>query len=251
MVRDRLIGVDVGGSRIKGAVVDLRSGKLLGGRERELTPKPATPRSVARLVAEIVGRLTCDGPVGVALPCVLRDGVARSAANIHRSWIGVDATELLTEALGRPVVVLNDADAAGLAEVEFGAARDQSGSVLMFTFGTGIGSALVHDHRVVPNSEFGFLRIGDVIAEKLASNAVRVGEKLSWPKWADRVNQLLFLAEQVIRPDLIVIGGGVSETTRAEEWQPLLKAEAPVVPATLANQAGMVGAALHADRTHP
>jgi polyphosphate glucokinase len=173
--------------------------------------------------------------------------VARSAANIHHSWIGTDAIRLFRGVLGdRPITVLNDADAAGLAEVRFGAAHNHGGSVLLFTFGTGIGSALISAGRLVPNTEFGHLRIGNVVAEHLAAASVRRNRGLTWQEWSVWVNRLLKLAETVTRPDLIVIGGGDSESERVAHWKGLLEAEAPIVVATLANQAGMVGAALHA-----
>jgi polyphosphate glucokinase len=242
-----VVGVDVGASTIKGAIVDVDTGKLIGEREKEPTPKPASPAAVADVVATIVDRLGCSGSVGIALPCVVRGGVAESAANIDPTWIGTDAVELFESALdGRPVTILNDADAAGLAESRFGAARHTRGSVLMFTFGTGIGSALIHDGRVVPNTEFGHLMIGDELAENLAANSVREEQGLSWSEWADRVKQLLELAVTVTRPDLIVIGGGISEPERAMEWEGSLTSSVPVVAAALANRAGMVGAALHA-----
>lgn len=248
MALDRLVGVDVGGSRIKGAVVRPKTGTIEGEPVRRDTPLPATPSAMTECIVEIIEKLQCSGPVGVALPCVVRHGVVRAVANIHKSWVGVNAVELLTSALGgRPVTVLNDADAAGLAEAHFGQAHGRLGTVLVLTFGTGIGSALVHDGRLVPNTELGHLKLDDgMTAEKFAAASIRESEGLTWEKWCERVNSFLALAGFVVQADLIVVGGGISEPRKKRHWSGRLHADAPVVPASLANRAGMIGAALQA-----
>lgn len=241
----RLIGVDVGGSGIKAAIVDLQTGKVLDTRTRLPTPKPSTPAAVAATVAEIVRSLDCLGPVGITLPCIVHEGIAERAANIDSAWIGTDATQLFRSALGgRTVVILNDADAAGLAERRYGAAAGHRGTVLVLTFGTGIGSALLHDGRLVPNTEFGHLPVDGCIAEHVASASVRDAEGLSWESWGKRVNQYLELIETVVRLDLIVIGGGVSG--KPDKWRHFIRAGVPVLPAGCSNDAGIIGAAMQA-----
>ena len=240
-------GIDFGGTGIKGAPVDLAAGDLAAERVRITTPQPATPGAVATVFAELLSHFPeATGAVGVTVPAVVRHGVVSSAANIDPSWIGTDADALLTKATGREVHVVNDADAAGLAEVAYGAARGQRGLVVVTTLGTGIGSALVHDGVLVPNSELGHLEIDGHDAESRAANSARESEALSWEEWAVRLTRYYAVVEALLSPDLFVVGGGVSK--EADEFLPLLDLQTPIVPATLRNRAGVVGAALHASR---
>src|SRR5215218_4056185 len=239
------LGVDVGGSGIKGATVDLGTGDLTQERVRIETPQPATPDAVAGVVAEVVSQFAdqlADGPVGVTIPGVVTSGVVRTAANIDPSWIGTDIDTMLTERLGRPVHVVNDADAAGVAEARFGAARDARGLVLVTTLGTGIGTALLLDGKLVPNSELGHLEIDGHDAESQAASSAREDEELSWSQWAARLQRYYGAVEDLLWPSLIVVGGGVSK--KADRFLPMLHLRAPIVPATLRNQAGIVGAAV-------
>ncbi|MGH3913333.1 MAG: polyphosphate--glucose phosphotransferase [Pseudonocardiaceae bacterium] len=234
-------GVDVGGSAAKGATVDLRRGSLDEERVRIHTPQPATPDAVAKVVATITHEFGWHGPMGVTLPCVIKDGVALTAANVDPSWIGTDAVALFTEHCRAPVTVLNDADAAGLAEMRFGAGRDRDGVVVLLTFGTGIGSALFLDGELVPNTELGHLQVDGADAEDRAAASARDAEALSWSDWAPRVSRYLQVLESLLWPDLIILGGGVSK--KAEKWLPLLECRTAVVAAALRNDAGIVGAA--------
>jgi polyphosphate glucokinase len=245
------LGVDVGGSGIKGATVDLGTGELTQDRLRIETPHPATPEAVAGVVAEVVKHFLDelgDGPVGVTIPGVVTEGVVRTAANIDPSWVGTDIDAMLTARLGRPVHVVNDADAAGVAEARFGAARDTRGLVLVTTLGTGIGTALLLDGRLVPNSELGHLEIDGHDAESRAASSVREEEGLSWHDWAARLQRYYGVVEDLLWPSLIVVGGGVSK--KADRFLPLLHLRAPIVAATLRNQAGIVGAAVLAAEEH-
>ncbi|MCP3804497.1 ROK family protein [Allokutzneria sp. A3M-2-11 16] len=244
MSATRGFGVDIGGSGIKGCVVDFEAGVLDGERLRVPTPQPSTPDAVADVVAEIVDKFSWDGPVGVTLPCVMKRGVALSAANVDKAWIGTDAAALFADRLDRPkedVVVLNDADAAGLAEMRFGAGAGRDGVVVLLTFGTGIGSAVFLDGKLVPNTEFGHLEVDGHDAEKRAAASVKEDKELSWEQWAARVNRYLQVLEGLVWPDLIIAGGGVSK--KAHKWLPLLDVRTPIVPASLKNDAGIVGAA--------
>ena len=238
-------GIDFGGSGIKGAPVDLGTGEFIGERVRIETPQPSTPEAVAKVFDELLGHFPdCTGPVGVTVPAVVRNGVASSAANIDRAWIGTDADALFTEATGRDVHVVNDADAAGLAEVRYGAAAGRRGLVILTTLGTGIGSAIVYDGVLVPNSELGHLEIDGKDAEKSAANSVREKHDLSWSKWAHRLTRYYRTLERLFSPDLIVLGGGVSK--HADHFLHLIDIETEIVPAKLLNRAGIVGAALWA-----
>jgi polyphosphate glucokinase len=243
----RGFGVDIGGSGIKGGLVDLEAGALDGERLRITTPQPSTPDAVADVVAEIVEKFNWDGPVGVTLPCVIKHGVAHSAANVDKAWIGTDAAALFAERLGRPtdqVVVLNDADAAGIAEMRFGSGVDRDGLVVLLTFGTGIGSALFLDGKLVPNTEFGHLEVDGHDAEKRAAASVKEDKGLTWAEWTPRVSRYINVLEDLIWPDLVIAGGGVSK--KAEKWLPLLEVRTEVVAAALKNDAGIVGAAVAA-----
>jgi polyphosphate glucokinase len=238
-------GIDFGGSGIKGAPVDLTTGEFAADRRRFETPQPSTPDAVARVFVELLaGFDDSDGPIGVTVPGVVRAGVVQTAANIDKAWVDQDADKLFTEATGRDVHVVNDADAAGLAEVRYGAAKGRRGLVVMTTLGTGIGSAFVYDGVLVPNSELGHLEIDGHDAEKRAASSIREREDLSWKQWADRLTRYYRKLEQLFSPDLFVVGGGVSK--HADDFLPLIKIQTPIVPATLRNAAGIVGAALYA-----
>jgi polyphosphate glucokinase len=240
----RVLGIDIGGSGIKSALVDVTTGQLVTERQRVETPQESTPQAVGALVAQVVRDLGWDGQVGVTFPAVISHGVARTAANVDKSWIGTNADEVFTELTGRDVTVLNDADAAGLAEVRFGAAKGVGGVVILLTFGTGIGSALLLDGKLVPNTELGHLEIDGHDAETRAAASVREREDMTWPHWAKRVQRYMSHVEALFTPDLFVVGGGVSK--RSDKWIPLLELRAPVRPAELLNEAGIVGAALAA-----
>ncbi|MDT7594723.1 MAG: polyphosphate glucokinase [Pseudonocardiales bacterium] len=241
MARTPGFGVDIGGSGIKGCTVDLRSGSLDEQRVRLPTPVPATPTAVAELVAAITNEFGWHGPMGVTLPSVLKRGIALTAAHLDPAWKGLAADKLFSEYCRVPVVVLNDADAAGLAEMRFGAGRDHDGVVLLLTFGTGIGSALFVDGELVPNTELGHLQVDGVDAEIRAAASARDDEELSWAVWAARVSRYLQVLEGLMWPDLIIAGGGVSK--KADKWLSLLECRTPVVAAALRNDAGIVGAA--------
>ncbi|MBO1768130.1 MULTISPECIES: polyphosphate--glucose phosphotransferase [Allobranchiibius] len=241
------LGIDVGGTGIKGAPVDLRTGEFAADRLRIDTPKESTPDAVADVIEKIVDHfkdLVGEQPIGVTLPSVVTHGVVRSAANIDQSWIGTNVEELLQGRLGRPATVLNDADAAGVGELRFGAARNTEGLVLVSTLGTGIGSALLNKGQLVPNSELGHLEIDGHDAESKASSAAKDREELSWEDWAARLQRYYSHVEDLLWPDLIVVGGGVSK--KADKFLPLLHLRAPIVAAQLRNAAGIVGAAYEA-----
>lgn len=242
------LGIDIGGTGIKGAPVDLAKGEFVGERLRIATPEKSTPENVAEVVKQIVDHFddqTSGAPVGVTLPSVVTHGIVRSAANIDKSWIDTNVEELFSDTLGRPVTVLNDADAAGVAELHYGAAKDAEGLVLLTTLGTGIGTALLTDGVLVPNTEFGHIELDGHDAETRASAVAREEQELSWEKWAKKRLQPYYAAlEKLLSPDLIVVGGGVSK--KADKFLPLLELRAPIVPAKLQNAAGIVGAAWHA-----
>jgi polyphosphate glucokinase len=237
-------GVDIGGSGIKGCRVDLDTGELVGERVRIDTPQPSTPDAVYAVVSQVVGEFDWTGTVGVTFPGVMKSGVAHTAANVDKSWIGTDVDAGLEALIPGAVHTLNDADAAGLAEMRYGAGRDKAGVVLMLTFGTGIGSALFVNGTLVPNTEFGHIQVDGEDGEHRASAAAKEREDLSYPEWAQRVDRYLDVLEAGVWPDLIVVGGGVSK--KAHKWVPLLSTRTPVVPAELQNNAGIVGAALAA-----
>lgn len=243
------LGIDIGGSGVKGAPVDTEAGKETAERFRLETPRPATPDAVAQRVGEVAKHFEWTGPVGVTFPGVVTRGKIHTAANMEPEWIGMDAVHLFGAVLGgagdnkaAALHVLNDADAAGVAEMTHGAGRGRDGVVLMLTFGTGIGSALFLDGRLVPNTEMGHLEIRGKDAEDRASARVRDEKDLSWEKWAGRVQEYLTKVEALFSPDLIIVGGGVSK--HADKFLPLLKLRAEIVAAQLANEAGIVGAAM-------
>jgi polyphosphate glucokinase len=235
-------GIDIGGSGIKAAPVDLVTGELAGERLRTDTPRPATPGPIAAAVDELVVRHGWTGPVGICMPSVVQHGIVRTAANIDDSWIGADADELFSEAIGRPVEIVNDADAAGVAEMTWGVGRGRDGVVICLTFGTGIGSGLFVDGVLVPNTELGHLELDGHDAETRASAKVRDREHLSWQEWAGRVERYLRHVAFLFSPDLIILGGGVSK--KPDKWVPYLDVGCEVAVAELANNAGIAGAAL-------
>jgi polyphosphate glucokinase len=244
-----VLGIDVGGTGIKGAPVDIATGKLLADRHRVLTPQPATPDAVTKVVGEVAEFFDWKGPAGATFPAVMKNGVACTAANVDASWIGTDAAAAFSASIGASVVVVNDADAAGIAEMEFGAGKGVRGVVMMITLGTGIGSALFLDGQLVPNTELGHLKIGKKDAESVASESAREEENLSWKKWAQRLDGYVEMLDHLFSPDLIIVGGGISK--KSDKFLPLLTVKAAIVPAQLLNEAGIVGAAVAASRGAP
>jgi polyphosphate glucokinase len=236
------LGIDVGGSGIKGAPVNLKTGKLLAERVRIKTPKMAEPKPVAAVIAEIARSFGWTGPIGVGFPAPVKEGTVLMAANISEKWVGVNGDKLLGKVTGCPCSLINDADAAGLAEMRFGAGKGRAGTVIMVTLGTGIGTAVFHNGNLLPNTEFGHLDMDGMDAEHRASDAARQRQELSWKKYAKQLNAFLAEMESLFWPDLFIIGGGISK--ESEKYLPLLKIETPVVPAQFLNEAGIVGAAL-------
>jgi polyphosphate glucokinase len=241
-----ILGIDVGGSGIKGALVNTETGELLSDRRRIETPQPASPEAIIAVISQIVEEFEYKGPIGVGFPAIVLDGVVRSAANVDEGWVGFPGQERMAERTGCPVVLLNDADAAGTAEMRFGAGRNQRGVVMLLTLGTGIGSALFVHGRLVPNTELGhvYLRNMKIDAEDYAADRVREEQALSWKAWAARLNKLLIYLEGLFSPNLFILGGGVSK--KHDKFIPRLKVQASVVPAKLRNEAGIVGAAMAA-----
>jgi polyphosphate glucokinase len=244
-------GIDIGGSGIKGAPVDLVVGEFAADRVRIPTPQPSTPTAVAETVAEVVAsfHLPEELPIGVTFPAVIQHGVARSAANVDDSWIGTNVEKVVAKATGRRVHAVNDADAAGYAETLYGAARGQEGTVLVVTLGTGIGTCMVVDGALVPNLELGHLELDGHDAETRAADSAREREDLTWERWAKRLQRYFSAIEDLVWPDLIVVGGGVSK--KHAKFLPLLDLRTPIVPAMLRNDAGIVGAAALARRALP
>jgi len=239
-----ILGVDIGGSGIKAAVVDVEKGALRGERVDRKTPRPARPEPMIEIVAELVREIGWNGPVGCGFPGVVRQGRVATAPNLSEQWVGEDAAARIAAACGLPVSVVNDADAAGLAEMRFGAARGHDGVVLLLTLGTGIGSALFCDGVLIPNTELGHAEVGGREAEERAAASVREQQKLSWERWTAELDRVLRYFELILNPDLIVIGGGIS--SEHERFLPRLELHADVIPAQLFNDAGVVGAALAA-----
>lgn len=241
-----ILGIDIGGSGIKGAPVDVERGELVQPRHRILTPEPSTPDAVADVVGEVARHFDWRGAIGCTFPAVVQRGIVWSAANVDKSWIGVDGQVLFQRTTGCSLVLLNDADAAGMAEMKFGAGQGQPGVVMMLTFGTGIGSALFINGQLVPNTELGHLELRGKDAELRAAARIRDEKELSWKQWSKRVNEYLAMIEKLFTPDLIIFGGGVSK--EHGKFFQYLETRAPVVPAVLFNEAGIVGAALAAQR---
>jgi polyphosphate glucokinase len=239
------LGIDIGGTGIKGAPVDLATGKLLADRKKIATPHPATPEAVTEVVRELAQSFGWTGVTGATFPGVVIGGTIRSAANVDKTWIGADAASLFGKAIGTDVAVLNDADAAGLAEMKFGAGAGVNGSVLMLTFGTGVGSALFTDGVLVRNTEFGHIEIRGKDAEKRASEHAKLEHDWNWTEWTTRVSEYMQRIEALLSPNLIIVGGGISK--ECGTWLPMLTGiQAKIVPATLHNDAGIVGAAMAA-----
>lgn len=238
----KILGIDVGGSGIKGAVVDTITGKLVSGRYRLNTPRPATPKAMAETVAKIALHFTWKGRIGIGMPGPVRDGRIMTANNVHKSWLGVEAGPLYARATGCKTTVINDADAAGLAEMRYGAGKGKRGVVVLITFGTGIGSALFVDGKLVPNTELGQIEIRGKNAERRASARVRKEKDLKWKQWGKAVNEYLQAVENLVWPDMIIVGGGVSKN--AAKFLPMVRTRAKIVPAAMRNEAGIVGAAL-------
>ena len=240
-----VLGIDIGGSGIKGAPVDLSTGEFAADRLRIGTPAKSTPENVADIVAQIVehfsGQIAADGPIGVTIPAVVTHGITRSAANIDKSWINCDAEKIFEDRLGRDILLVNDADAAGVAEVKYGAAANHPGLVILTTLGTGIGTAILYRGVLVPNSELGHIEVDGVDAEKRAASSIKDKEGLSYAKWAKRLQRYYETLEALLWPDLIVVGGGVSKDS--DKFLPLIDISAEMVPAKLRNTAGIVGAA--------
>ena len=243
----KVLGIDIGGSGIKGAPVDTVTGQLVADRYRIATPQPATPEAVTEVVRQVAASFDWKDAVGATFPAVIKDGVAHTAANVDKAWIGTNAQKLFADAIGAPVVVVNDADAAGVAEMEFGVGKGVGGVVIMVTLGTGIGSAVFVDGVLVPNTELGHLKIGKKDAEHIAAESVREEKGLSWQEWADRLTEYFGMLEGLFSPDLIIVGGGVSK--KADKFLPLISGTTEIVPAQLLNEAGIVGAAINTTKS--
>ncbi|MEM6967521.1 MAG: ROK family protein [Bacteroidota bacterium] len=241
MTENQVLGIDVGGSGIKGAIVDVSNGKLLTERYRLPTPQPAKPKAVADIFKAVVNHFKYDGKIGVGFPAIVKNGVAHSAANIDKKWLGTDIEKLLSGATGCPVYVRNDADVAGIAEAQHGAAKKQKGIVILLTIGTGIGSAIFNNGNLLPNSELGHLKFKESIAEHYTADSVRKREDLSWDEWGKRFNEYLQHLDRIFSPNLIVLGGGTSK--KFDKFKAHIEVEAKVVPAKLLNHAGIIGAA--------
>lgn len=237
-----ILGIDVGGSGIKGAIVDTEEGELITERYRIPTPKPATPNAVIETIEAIITNFDWNGPVGCGFPAAVKNEIVKTASNIDDSWIGINASARIEEKTGCPTHLVNDVDAAGIAEAEFGAGKDRFGTIFMAAFGTGIGTAVFHNQQLVPNTELGHIPMNDMIAEDYAANSIREKEELSWETWGGRVNEYLQLIESLLWPDLIIIGGGVSKNFN--EFEAYINVESTVIPAESRNHAGIIGAAL-------
>lgn len=240
----QVLGIDIGGSGIKGAIVDTKTGELLTERFRIPTPQPATPSAVTDTVADIVSEFQWQGIIGCGFPAAVRHGIVKTASNIDKSWIGLNASEQITRVTGCPTQLVNDVDAAGMAEMKFGAGKERKGVTMMVAAGTGIGTALFIDKRLVPNTELGFVHIHGMPGEHYAANSVRENEALSWEEWGTRFNDYLKRLESLFWPDLFIIGGGVSKYF--ELFQQYFTLDTEVVPAGFLNHAGIIGAALAA-----
>jgi polyphosphate glucokinase len=239
-----ILGIDIGGSGIKGAVVDIERGEFVADRLRISTPQPSKPEAIAEVVGQISRHYDWNAPIGCTFPAVVKHGVTLSAANVDDEWIGTDAKSIIQKHTGNPVIVLNDGDAAGIAEMKFGAGKDRDGLVIILTLGTGIGSAFFMDGILIPNTEFGHLKIRGKDAEDRASDRIRQEKVYSWKKWGKRLSEYLQYMEALFTPDLFIIGGGVSK--KYDKYFPHIVCNTEIVPAQLRNQAGIVGAAMAA-----
>jgi polyphosphate glucokinase len=240
----KILGIDIGGTGIKAAPVDAAKGTLLEERRRIRTPNPSTPEAVSEVVAKLVHRFNWKGPIGCTFPAIIKDGVVFSAANVDQAWVGTNGQVLLEQKTNCPVTLVNDGDAAGIAEMQFGAGKGHNGIVIVLTFGTGIGSAIFHDGKLLPNTELGHLEIRGKDAERRAAARVREDKGLSFPQWAERVDEYLQRVEFLFSPDLFIFGGGISK--KHKQFLPLLHTRTPVIPAQMFNNAGIVGAAIAA-----
>lgn len=241
MTENQILGIDVGASGIKGAIVNVKTGALVTERFRVPTPFPSKPKAVAKAISEVTNHFEWKGLIGVGFPSVIQHGIAKTAANIDKKWVGTDVEKLLFEATGCPVYVRNDADVAGIAELEFGAGKGKKGTVILITIGSGLGSAVFTDGVLLPNSELGHLKFKDGIAEHYAADSIRKKEDLSWDDWGKRFNEYLQHLEFLFSPDLILLGGGSSK--KFEKYKHLIKTDCSVAPAKLLNHAGIIGAA--------
>lgn len=243
-----VLGIDIGGTGIKGAIVNTLTGDIVSEWHCIPTPSPATPNAIATVMTQLISIFNWQGPIGCGLPATVLDGMVKSAGNIDSSWIGTDATKLFNQATALPCFLLNDADAAGIAEMRFGAGRNHQGIVIIITLGTGIGSAIFTQGKLLPNTELGHLILNDMIAEKYTSAKVREAQGLSWKHWGKRLNHYLQHLEFLFSPDLIILGGGASH--KFNEYQDQLSTESEVIPAQGLNRAGIIGAALFAQANH-
>ena len=242
----QILGIDVGGTGIKAAIVETTTGELLNESTRVATPQPATPEAVANTLKQVIEQHQWTGPIGIGFPAAIQHGVCRTASNVDKSFIGLPIAEYFSKQTGCAIYMANDADAAGLAEMHFGAGKDNAGVVLIVTIGTGLGTAVFCDGHMLPNSELGHVYLDNgVEAERYASEAVRVVQNLGWKEWGDRFNHYLTTMENLLWPDLIILGGGVSN--ELDKFSPMITTKAPVVAASFLNQAGIVGAALFAE----
>ncbi len=244
MTKELVLGLDIGGTGIKAAIVNTSTGKLVTERMKVPTPQPSTPKAIIQIIKGIVQKLNWSGLIGCGFPSVIKDGVACTAANIDDSWISVNVEEFFSNELKLPVVAINDADAAGITEINFGAGVNKKGTVLLLTLGTGIGSALFIDGILVPNTELGHLIFKGTAAEKYCSNAARIAKELTYEKWGKRLNKFLLHIERVMTPHYIILGGGVSK--KFNNYKEYIKTSCSVVPAITKNEAGVIGAALAA-----
>lgn len=248
MQTKNILGIDVGASGIKGAIVDLETGQFVGQRFRVPMPDPSTPENAAQAIVEIVKNFDYSGKIGVGFPSVVKNGVALTAANLDPTWIGCNIETVIGEATGCPVIALNDADAAGMAEMRFGIGKGKMGTVVLITIGTGLGSAVFTDGHLLRNTEFGHLLMKkDLVAEKYAADSIRKKEGLSWKKWGKRFNEYLTKIEFYLQPTLILLGGGSSKYF--DDFKAQITIETPVMPAQLLNSAGIIGAAVYAAET--
>jgi polyphosphate glucokinase len=244
-MKNKILGIDVGGSGIKGAIVDISTGELLSERHRIETPKPATPEAIAKTIKKIAKHFDYKGKIGCGFPAVIKNGVIKTAANIDKSNINVDAEKFFSKIIGNKIFLVNDADAAGIAEISFGAGKNITGVVLVLTIGTGIGSALFIDGKLVPNSEFGHILMKNgLIAEKFTSDAVRKNLDLKWTEWGKRFDVYLHYLERILNPKLIIVGGGTSK--KIDKFKEKITLSTPIKPAKLLNNAGIIGAAIKA-----
>lgn len=245
-MQENILGVDIGGTGMKGAIVSIRTGALLTERYRLATPQPATPEAMAEAFAELIHQFEYEGPIGIGFPAIIKGGIAMTASNIDRDWIGKHVAELLAGNFAHPAYVLNDADAAGIAEMQFGEGRGRQGLTMMITIGSGLGSSLFLDGKLLPNTEFGHLIMHGNIAERYASNRARKDHDLSWIEWGKRFNEYLQHIYMLLSPDTIILSGGASK--KFAKYEALIDLPVPVVPARLLNNAGTVGAALYASQ---